>query len=88
LKTQDEQDDFDLKTPFSTAIGTPLIGIILIHYGWRFSFGMTEPKRRQETLRKRARIAAKERRSKRREIEKQRRWDLALMARRTITFTI
>jgi ACS family D-galactonate transporter-like MFS transporter len=32
---------FDSAAKFSTAIGTPLIGIILIHYGWRFSFGMT-----------------------------------------------
>jgi ACS family D-galactonate transporter-like MFS transporter len=32
---------FDSAAKFSTAIGTPLIGIILIHYGWRFSFAMT-----------------------------------------------
>jgi MFS transporter, ACS family, D-galactonate transporter len=32
---------FDSAAKFSTAIGTPLIGILLIHYGWRFSFGMT-----------------------------------------------
>src|SRR5580704_15382941 len=32
---------FDSAAKFSTAIGTPLIGIVLIHYGWRFSFGMT-----------------------------------------------
>jgi ACS family D-galactonate transporter-like MFS transporter len=32
---------FDSAAKFSTAVGTPLIGIILIHYGWRFSFGMT-----------------------------------------------
>ncbi len=32
---------FDSAAKLSTAIGTPLIGIVLIHYGWRFSFGMT-----------------------------------------------
>jgi MFS transporter, ACS family, D-galactonate transporter len=32
---------FDSAAKFSTAIGTPLIGIVLIHYGWRFSFAMT-----------------------------------------------
>lgn len=32
---------FDSAAKFSTAIGTPLIGILLIHYGWRLSFGMT-----------------------------------------------
>src|SRR5580692_3608081 len=32
---------FDSAAKFSTAIGTPLIGIILIHYGGRFSFAMT-----------------------------------------------
>jgi MFS transporter, ACS family, D-galactonate transporter len=32
---------FDSAAKFSTAIGTPLIGIMLIHYGWRFSFKMT-----------------------------------------------
>jgi ACS family D-galactonate transporter-like MFS transporter len=32
---------FDSAAKFSTAIGTPLIGILLIHYGWRFSFSMT-----------------------------------------------
>jgi sugar phosphate permease len=32
---------FDSAAKFSTAVGTPLIGIILIHYGWRFSFAMT-----------------------------------------------
>jgi MFS transporter, ACS family, D-galactonate transporter len=32
---------FDSAAKFSTAIGTPLIGILLIHYGWRFSFMMT-----------------------------------------------
>src|SRR5580698_1169955 len=32
---------FDSAAKFSTAIGTPLIGILLIHYGWRFSFAMT-----------------------------------------------
>jgi MFS transporter, ACS family, D-galactonate transporter len=32
---------FDSAAKFSTAIGTPLIGILLIHYGWRFSFKMT-----------------------------------------------
>jgi MFS transporter, ACS family, D-galactonate transporter len=32
---------FDSAAKFSTAIGTPLIGILLIHYGWRFSFLMT-----------------------------------------------
>lgn len=32
---------FDSAAKLSTAIGTPLIGIMLIHYGWRFSFAMT-----------------------------------------------
>jgi MFS transporter, ACS family, D-galactonate transporter len=32
---------FDSAAKFATAIGTPLIGIVLIHYGWRFSFAMT-----------------------------------------------
>jgi ACS family D-galactonate transporter-like MFS transporter len=32
---------FDSAAKFATAIGTPLIGILLIHYGWRFSFSMT-----------------------------------------------
>jgi MFS transporter, ACS family, D-galactonate transporter len=32
---------FDSAAKLSTAIGTPLIGIVLIHYGWRFSFAMT-----------------------------------------------
>jgi MFS transporter, ACS family, D-galactonate transporter len=32
---------FDSAAKFSTAIGTPLIGILLIHYGWRSSFLMT-----------------------------------------------
>jgi MFS transporter, ACS family, D-galactonate transporter len=32
---------FDSAAKFSTAIGTPIIGILLIHYGWRFSFSMT-----------------------------------------------
>jgi MFS family permease len=32
---------FDSAAKFATAIGTPLIGIVLIHYGWRFSFVMT-----------------------------------------------
>lgn len=32
---------FDSAAKFSTAIGTPLIGIVLIHFGWRFSFAMT-----------------------------------------------
>ncbi len=32
---------FDSAAKFATAIGTPLIGILLIHYGWRFSFAMT-----------------------------------------------
>jgi ACS family D-galactonate transporter-like MFS transporter len=32
---------FDSAAKLSTAIGTPLIGVVLIHYGWRFSFAMT-----------------------------------------------
>src|SRR5580658_857584 len=32
---------FDSAAKFATAIGTPLIGIFLIHYGWRTSFAMT-----------------------------------------------
>ncbi len=32
---------FDSAAKFATAVGTPLIGIALIHYGWRFSFAMT-----------------------------------------------
>jgi len=32
---------FDSAAKLATAIGTPLIGIMLIHYGWRFSFAMT-----------------------------------------------
>ncbi len=32
---------FDSAAKFSTAIGTPLIGIFLIHFGWRMSFGAT-----------------------------------------------
>src|SRR5580698_393716 len=32
---------FDSAAKLSTAIGTPLIGILLIHYGWRFSFAAT-----------------------------------------------
>ncbi len=32
---------FDSAAKFATAVGTPLIGILLIHYGWRFSFAMT-----------------------------------------------
>ena len=34
-------DLFDSAAKFATAIGTPLIGIVLIHQGWRFSFAMT-----------------------------------------------
>jgi MFS transporter, ACS family, D-galactonate transporter len=32
---------FDSAAKFSTAIGVPLIGLLLIHFGWRFSFAMT-----------------------------------------------
>ncbi len=32
---------FDSAAKFSTAIGTPLIGIFMIHFGWRWSFGAT-----------------------------------------------
>ncbi len=32
---------FDSAAKFSTAIGTLTIGIILIHFGWRFAFGVT-----------------------------------------------
>jgi MFS transporter, ACS family, D-galactonate transporter len=32
---------FDSAAKFSTAIGVPLIGLALIHFGWRFSFAMT-----------------------------------------------
>lgn len=32
---------FDSAAKFSTAIGTPLIGMFLIHFGWRMSFGAT-----------------------------------------------
>jgi MFS family permease len=32
---------FDSAAKFSTAIGTPIIGLLLIHFGWRFSFGVT-----------------------------------------------
>ncbi len=32
---------FDSAAKFARAIGTPLIGIVLIHYGWRFSFATT-----------------------------------------------
>jgi sugar phosphate permease len=32
---------FDSAAKFSTAIGTPLIGLVLIYFGWRFSFAMT-----------------------------------------------
>jgi MFS transporter, ACS family, D-galactonate transporter len=32
---------FDSAAKLSTAIGVPLIGLALIHFGWRFSFAMT-----------------------------------------------
>jgi MFS transporter, ACS family, D-galactonate transporter len=32
---------FDSAAKCSTAIGVPLIGLLLIHFGWRFSFAMT-----------------------------------------------
>lgn len=32
---------FDSAAKLSTAIGVPAIGLLLIHYGWRFSFAMT-----------------------------------------------
>lgn len=32
---------FDSAAKFSTAIGTPLIGILVIRFGWRLSFGLT-----------------------------------------------
>lgn len=32
---------FDSAAKFSTAIGTPLIGLLIIHFGWRLSFGAT-----------------------------------------------
>ncbi len=32
---------FDSAAKFSTAVGTLAIGIIVIHFGWRFAFGMT-----------------------------------------------
>jgi ACS family D-galactonate transporter-like MFS transporter len=32
---------FDSAAKFSTAVGTPIIGLLLIHFGWRFSFGVT-----------------------------------------------
>lgn len=32
---------FDSAAKFSTAVGTPVIGLILIRFGWRFSFAMT-----------------------------------------------
>lgn len=32
---------FDSAAKFSTAIGTPLIGLLVIHFGWRLSFGAT-----------------------------------------------
>lgn len=32
---------FDSAAKLSTAIGIPLVGLLLIHFGWRFSFAMT-----------------------------------------------
>lgn len=32
---------FDAAAKFASAIGVPVIGILLLHYGWRWSFGAT-----------------------------------------------